>query len=182
MQSITHADLPLSKLPRTVPSRTQVVSGVSGTLPISDAVSLVSVNAASAVTMQLPDATQRAGHVVTVIKNDSSANAVTVSPFVTGQLGGATSISLAKQYAAMTFVSDGSNWLMEGRQWNRTSATGNGSTTAFTLNANNNAIGTEIVSVAGVIQDPSTYTATQTQITFGAAPANSAKILFWAQT
>ena len=74
MQETIRTDLPLSKFTRIVPSRGQLVSGVSGTVPVSDGVSLVSVDAGSgAVTMQLPDATGRVGHVVTIIKNDSAS-------------------------------------------------------------------------------------------------------------
>jgi hypothetical protein len=66
----------------------------------------------------LPDATLCFGVEITVIKADSSANAVTVnrsgSQTILGTAGAAlTSVALAAQGNSVTLVSDGANWLIK---------------------------------------------------------------------
>jgi hypothetical protein len=51
-----------------------------------------------------------AGQLLTVKKIDSTANAVTISP-ASGTIDGAATDSIAIQWQARTYVSDGTNWL-----------------------------------------------------------------------
>lgn len=61
-----------------------------------------------AFTIKLPDAATYPAHQYTLIKIDSSANAVTIGRTGTDTINGATSYSLSGQYDSVTVVSKGS--------------------------------------------------------------------------
>ena len=65
---------------------------------------------AGAVTITLPPAATHDGLIFRVKKIDSSANAVTVDPNGAETIDGAATVVLAHQHAALTVISDGSNW------------------------------------------------------------------------
>jgi hypothetical protein len=74
--------------------------------------SLILGNATSAAfTVTLPNASGRTGRLYTVKKTDSSANAVTVATGG-GTIDGASTQSLASQWAKLTVISDGTNWFV----------------------------------------------------------------------
>ena len=86
-----------------------VASGVSSNTTLTTQ-SFVSVDASGAArTITLP-AVATVTKPITVMKKDSSANAVTVSP-ASGTINGAASVNITTQYAGLTFYPDGSNWL-----------------------------------------------------------------------
>lgn len=92
----------------------------SGTIPLNYGQHTVSVDAsAGAATRTLPPAVNLAGEQYTIIKSDSSGNAVSVattsSQTISGNNAGgtyvsATTYSLAAQGSRVTVLSDGSNW------------------------------------------------------------------------
>lgn len=73
---------------------------------------LVLVNATSgAVTLSLYTAIGNSGRKLRVIKTDTSTNTVTVDPFGSQTINGATTLVLRTQYDATAIASDGTNWL-----------------------------------------------------------------------
>ena len=61
---------------------------------------------AAAVTVTLPSVSASKGRIVGVSKVDTSANLVTVS----GTINGQSSVSITRQYTALVFMSNGSEW------------------------------------------------------------------------
>lgn len=68
---------------------------------------------AGAITVTLPDATANKNLAIYVKKTDSGGNAVTVATSLSQTIDGASTVSLAAQYATTTLVSDGANWIVK---------------------------------------------------------------------
>jgi hypothetical protein len=85
-----------------VVSKTGVYTAHSGDIVLANATS-------GAFTVTLPAAV--ADEMVWVKKTDSSTNAITVAP-ASGTIDGASTASVANQYDALQFVSDGTNWFI----------------------------------------------------------------------
>jgi hypothetical protein len=74
---------------------------------------IISCNAVSnTVTVNLPSAVGIIGKSITVRKSDSSTNSVFIIPSDTQNINGNTSVEIQIQYASLTFVSDGTNWMI----------------------------------------------------------------------
>jgi hypothetical protein len=154
------------------------VSTTPVTLDVSGP-SMVSVSASGgARTVNLPAASGNAGQFYTIIKNDSSANTVTIDANSTETINGALTFVLTAQYQSVVLRCDGSNWLTQPNTSERTgeaTGTANGSTTVFNIA---HGIGT---TPSTVFVECSTHTGTFTRtkdstnivVTFGTAPSAS---------
>ncbi|HEY4002428.1 MAG TPA: hypothetical protein VGO93_26390 [Candidatus Xenobia bacterium] len=108
MQSTIRADYPLSHLPR-IRTRT-----VTSNYAVSDADGVVYVNASGgSVTITLPPAANRAAKSFTIVRTDSSANTVTISPLLSGDtINGSASLALSGAYSNTAVQSNGvSTWV-----------------------------------------------------------------------
>lgn len=77
---------------------------------------IVLMNASSApLTVVLPDATTVIEREITIKKNDSSANVVTIATSASQTINGASTTTLSSQYESITVVSNGSNWLTKSK-------------------------------------------------------------------
>ena len=65
-----------------------------------------------AVTISLPSAVGNIDRIIVVKKTDGTSNAVNINPSGSETIDGAASESITTQYASITMVSDGSNWLI----------------------------------------------------------------------
>lgn len=65
-----------------------------------------------AITINLPTAIGEAGKKYMIWKTDSSGNAVTIDPFGTQTINGATTYTLPSQYSIVSITSDGANWII----------------------------------------------------------------------
>jgi hypothetical protein len=140
---------------------------------------LVKVDATGgARTVNLPAASGNSGLFYTIIKSDSSANAVTIDGNSSETINGATTFVLTAQYQSVVIWCDGSNWLTQPNTSERTgeaTGTANGSTTVFNIA---HGIGT---TPSTVFVECSTHTGTFTRtkdstnivVTFGTAPSAS---------
>lgn len=79
------------------------------TLTAANGILLVDATA-GAKTVTIATAVGLNGTVFTVVKVDSSSNAVTFDPDGTETISGASTFALSGQYEAITFTSDGANW------------------------------------------------------------------------
>ena len=91
-------------------------STVSHSIPANIKFQLWGENATSgAIVPTLPDATKCSGTCVAVVKADSSANAVTVTPYGTQKIlnasGLVSTFALSAQGKSVTLVSDGTQWI-----------------------------------------------------------------------
>ena len=68
----------------------------------------------AAFTVTLPTAVGIEGREFTIVKTDSSVNAVTVDGNGSETINGATTKALSSQWDKVTVVSDGSNWVIVG--------------------------------------------------------------------
>ena len=89
-------------VPTTVSTTTTNSGSANGSVILADATG-------GPITIQLPGADRGPGP-IRVKKIDSSGNAVTVDGNASETIDGATTLSLATQYEAVTLWSDGSNW------------------------------------------------------------------------
>lgn len=88
------------------------VASKTTTYTATDADGVILCNATSAAfTVTLPTAVGRTGKRYSLIKTDSSANAITVDPSGAETINGDTTVSLATQYATLAIVSNGTNWI-----------------------------------------------------------------------
>lgn len=71
---------------------------------------------AGAFTVTLPPVSGNSGFQVTIIKTDSSSNAVTVDGDGSETINGSTSTLLYTQYEALTLICDGTVWLIDSRR------------------------------------------------------------------
>lgn len=78
----------------------------------SDEVILVTTGSTANVTISLPTAVGRKGKVYHIKKVDSGTKYAVIDPYSTQTIDGATTNELKTQYASVTIVSDGSNWLV----------------------------------------------------------------------
>lgn len=87
-----------------------------------------------AFTVTLPAASGLSGMILTIVKTDSSFNAVTIDGNASETINGATTTTLNTQYESVQIVCDGSNWFIVTRQIpsNWTSFTPTGSWSANT--------------------------------------------------
>jgi hypothetical protein len=95
----------------------RVVTKTTGyTVALGDMKKTILCNAGSgAFTITLPAAaTAGEGFEVTLIKIDTSTNAVTVDGNASESINGATTFALDEDYHAITIVCDGANWLIKG--------------------------------------------------------------------
>lgn len=93
---------------------TAVVSKTTAyTAEVTDSVILCSA-AGGAFTVTLPSAVGLAGHVYTIKKTDSSANAVTIATTSSQTIDGAATKTLSTQYSLWQVASDGANWQILG--------------------------------------------------------------------
>ena len=91
------------------------VEEYSGTAPLRDLNHIALVDASGgAATMSIPSVSGLVGRKYTIIKDDSSANAVTIDPDGAETINGVSSVSLASQGDAVTLVSDGAEWKISG--------------------------------------------------------------------
>ena len=114
-----------SDLPATVnenfrTARFQNLSAKSATFTVFDSevagspidIYLVTTGA-SAITANLPAAADNGGRVVTVMKVDAGAGAVTLDGNASETINGATTVAItATQFHYRTIICDGSNWLV----------------------------------------------------------------------
>lgn len=84
-------------------------STASETVEVADDVILADATA-GAVTITLPLAAESKGRVLTIIKKDSSVNAVTVDGNGAETINGAATQSLAARYDKVTVISDAIRW------------------------------------------------------------------------
>ena len=89
----------------------------------------VSASAGVATITLIAAATAGDGYQVTIKKSDSTANAVVIDGNASETIDGATTYSLASQYASVILMSDGSNWLIKAYK-TTASAVASASTTA----------------------------------------------------
>lgn len=66
--------------------------------------------------VDLPSAATSTGRILTIKKVDSGVGTVTIDPNASQTLDGDTTVVLTTQYEAITFQSDGSNWLILNRE------------------------------------------------------------------
>lgn len=64
----------------------------------------------AAVTVTLPKASENTGKIFRVKKVDSSGNAVTIAPFTTATIDGASTDTIVSQNGLASYTSDGTNW------------------------------------------------------------------------
>lgn len=98
---------------------------------------IVLANATSgAITATLPTAASITGREITIIKTDSSANVVTIATTSSQTINGSTNDYLPNQYDKVTYISDGSNWLISAERRNPllkvATVTSNAATTSAT--------------------------------------------------
>jgi hypothetical protein len=82
------------------------------TASIRDKIILVDASAAAR-TITLPTAVGFARYAYTVKKIDASVNAVTIDPTGAETIDGLATLALSSQWAGVTVVSDGANWLVQ---------------------------------------------------------------------
>jgi hypothetical protein len=140
---------------------------------------LVKVDASGGVrTVNLPAASGNSGLFYTILKSDSSANAVTIDGNASETINGSTTFLLTAQYQSVTLRCDGANWFTQPNSTERTGkalASGNGSTTLFNIA---HGLGATPSNAMISVSKPSiarTYTVDSTNIavTFDSAPANA---------
>ena len=100
----------LDQIPQALPYATKAVTT---TYTVEPFVRVVLANATGgAFTVTLPNAYGKMGQQPIYVKRtNSGANAVTIAS-AGGTIDGASSQSLATQYATLPFVSDGTNWFI----------------------------------------------------------------------
>lgn len=99
-----------SEVAALLPRKKAIKLVTSATYTITEDDGTILVNASSAaVTVTLPE--HEAGRIFTVLKTDSSGNAVTLKPG-SGTINGATTQSTTTQYGKFTVQSDGTNWFI----------------------------------------------------------------------
>jgi len=77
---------------------------------------IITVNAAGGVvTISLPTAVGIEGKRFTIVKTDSSANAVTIDPNGAQTINGSATSALSNQYDALQIVSTGANWVQSAK-------------------------------------------------------------------
>lgn len=106
MSAITH----IASSVRFLAGQQAHVVSVSGNLSLTSEHHIVLVNAtAGPVTITLPDATTvQAGY--RIKKTDATSNAVTVATVSSQTIDGASTMTIATQYATGDIASDGANW------------------------------------------------------------------------
>lgn len=88
------------------------VRAVTATTTLTENDSILTADATTAtVTVNLPTAVGITGRRYTIKKVDASVNAVTVDPSGTETIDGAATSALTSQWAGVSLVSDGANWL-----------------------------------------------------------------------
>jgi hypothetical protein len=101
-------------LRRTVAQEVPVATKTAAyTLTAADDTVLASAGG-GAFTLTLPTAVGIAGRTYTVVKTDSSANAVTLDGNGAETINGAATYALSTQYARVTVRSDGAGWIIVG--------------------------------------------------------------------
>ena len=86
--------------------------------------------------MNLPAVSGSAGLYYTIIKSDSSANAVTIDGASAETINGATTFVLTQQYQSVVLRCDGAAWFTQPNSTERTgkaTASGNGAQVDFTI-------------------------------------------------
>lgn len=90
------------------------VVAVSADYAVLDIDDFIAISAAGAPrTVTLPTSVGENGRRHTILKSDSSANAVTIATTSGQTINGATSFTLFNQYDVVTLVSDGANWFVD---------------------------------------------------------------------
>lgn len=97
--------------PNVAPWQGTVTKTTTATLTDADPVVLADATSA-AFTITLPTAISRAGCTYTIKKIDGTANAVTIDANGTQTIDGSLTAAIVDPYAALTVVSDGSNWFI----------------------------------------------------------------------
>jgi len=90
---------------------TRSTSTTPVTMATTDEVILADATSAAVTVNLQAAATAGAGRRLTVVKTDSSGNAVTLDGSGSETINGSTTLALAAQYDRMTIVCDGSNWI-----------------------------------------------------------------------
>ncbi len=137
-------------------------------------------------TVNLPAASGNSGVFLTIIKSDSSANAVTIDGNASETINGATTFLLTVQYQSVVLRCDGSNWFTQPNSSERTGkavASGNGSNTAFTIAHGLGSTPSNVFVDCSSHAIARTYTTDSTNIsvTFSSAPSSGTNnvVIYW---
>ena len=92
---------------------TQALSTKTANYTLTASDSFIAANATTAAfAVTLPTAVGIAGRVYTIKKIDSTANGVSINTTSSQTIDGAATLSLSTQYAKVSVISDGANWLI----------------------------------------------------------------------
>jgi hypothetical protein len=99
--------------PADVQELWDVIEHSSGTLNITTLGTYFRVDASSgSLPVNLPAAANNRKRVINIKKVDSSSNTITVDPNGSETIDGSSTVTITAQWANLTIISDGSNWLI----------------------------------------------------------------------